>query len=68
MAVGDAGRRSHRRERARLAGRVGVVVRPKNPALYLSGQLKIANRDYSKTAEKPTTFEVTIGFHVENWV
>ena len=29
---------------------------------------EIVNGDYSKTAEKPTTFELTIGFYVENWV
>ena len=31
-------------------------------------QLKIAYCDFSKTAEKPPIFEVTIGFYVENWV
>ena len=28
----------------------------------------ISNGDCSRTAEKPTIFEVTIGFYVENWV
>ena len=32
---------------------------------YLSVQLNIINRFYSKTAETPTILEVTIGFHVK---
>ena len=31
-----------------------------------SGQLKIVNRDYSKTEATPTISEMTIGFYVEN--
>ena len=33
-----------------------------------SGHEKISNGHYSKTAERPTISEVTIGFYVENWV